>query len=85
MYTIFTREYAVHFSLFFLSFFLIHCTAQELPPALPMQFGNAAPGIKVGGGVKLRILPVGDSITVGWLGDDHNGYRETLRLDLSGK
>lgn len=36
-------------------------------------------------GTKLRILPVGDSITVGWLGDDHNGYRKQLRSDLSGK
>jgi lysophospholipase L1-like esterase len=35
-------------------------------------------------GTKLRILPVGDSITVGWLGDDHNGYRKQLRDDLSG-
>lgn len=36
-------------------------------------------------GIKLRILPVGDSITVGWLGDDHNGYGKQLRSDLSGK
>lgn len=36
-------------------------------------------------GTKLRILPVGDSITVGWLGDDHNGYRKQLRSDLSVK
>lgn len=36
-------------------------------------------------GTKLRILPVGDSITVGWLGDVHNGYRKQLRSDLSGK
>ncbi|OBT86033.1 hypothetical protein VE02_05548 [Pseudogymnoascus sp. 03VT05] len=56
---------------------------QELPPGLPLQYASTAPGVAVTNGTKLRILPVGDSITVGWLGDVHNGYRNQLRSDLS--
>ena len=35
-------------------------------------------------GTELRILPVGDSITVGCLADDHNGCREQPHSNLSG-
>lgn len=40
----------------------------------------------VQGGVKLRILPVGASITVGYeRGEEKDGYRERLRDNLSCK
>nr|UMZ45332.1 hypothetical protein [Paramyrothecium sp.] len=46
------------------------------------------PGEAVKNGAKLRILPVGDSITVGWgserLGGHGNGYRGHLKDNLSG-
>ena len=67
-----------------LSFYFSQAVTQELPPAIPIRHGNTAPGVAVKTGTKLRILPVGDSITVGWLGDDLNGYRKQLRDDLSG-
>lgn len=74
--------------LFTLSLYFTHGVAQEpepeLPPGLPLQYNGTKPGNAVKPGTKLRILPVGDSITVGWLGDDHNGYREQLLNDLSG-
>ncbi|KAH6607168.1 hypothetical protein Trco_003481 [Trichoderma cornu-damae] len=57
-------------------------------PAIPLTFGNTAPGKAVKAGVELRILPVGDSITYGYPGNvkdpgDGNGYRLRLRQDLS--
>ncbi|KAL5347504.1 hypothetical protein ACLOAV_007816 [Pseudogymnoascus australis] len=70
-------------SLFSLSLYFTQGVAQELPPGLPLQYASTAPGVAVTNGIKLRILPVGDSITVGWLGDDHNGYGKQLRSDLS--
>jgi len=71
-------------SLLTLSLYFSQVVTQELPPAIPVQYRNTAPGVAVKTGTKLRILPVGDSITVGWLGDDGNGYRKQLRDDLSG-
>lgn len=53
-----------------------------------MEFRNTLPGRKIESGVELRILPVGDSITVGFgseIGGDGDGYRRQLRDDLSGK
>ncbi|KAH7303224.1 hypothetical protein B0I35DRAFT_498648 [Stachybotrys elegans] len=53
-----------------------------------LHFRETEPGMSVKEGTKLRILPVGDSITVGFLSDrnggDGNGYRGRLRDDLSG-
>ncbi|KAH8710509.1 putative endoglucanase X [Beauveria bassiana] len=51
-----------------------------------MDFRNTPPGRKIESGVELRILPVGDSITVGFgseFGGDGDGYRRQLRDDLS--
>ncbi|OAA36563.1 lipolytic protein G-D-S-L family [Beauveria brongniartii RCEF 3172] len=51
-----------------------------------MKFRNTPPGRRIESGVELRILPVGDSITVGFgseIGGDGNGYRRQLRDDLS--
>ncbi|KAL4941314.1 SGNH hydrolase-type esterase domain-containing protein, partial [Aspergillus oleicola] len=53
----------------------------------PLQPVGAELGTAVKSGTKLRILCVGDSITVGFLSDqnggDGNGYRLRLRQDLS--
>ncbi|KAM3502817.1 hypothetical protein MY11210_008942 [Beauveria gryllotalpidicola] len=52
-----------------------------------MKFRNTPAGRKIESGVELRILPVGDSITVGFgseIGGDGDGYRRRLRDDLSG-
>ncbi|KAL0929864.1 uncharacterized protein CTRU02_215073 [Colletotrichum truncatum] len=64
------------------------------PTALPgpgrsvLQYRETERGKSVKEGTKLRILPVGDSITVGFLSDrnggDGNGYRGQLKNDLSG-
>ncbi|KAF5017527.1 hypothetical protein F66182_10528 [Fusarium sp. NRRL 66182] len=53
--------------------------------ASPFLTHGATPaGRAVQNGVKLRILPVGDSITVGTgKGADGNGYRKRLKQDLS--
>ncbi|KAK1523960.1 uncharacterized protein CCOS01_09047 [Colletotrichum costaricense] len=52
-----------------------------------LTFKGVAPGQAVKPGTKLRILGVGDSITVGFLserdGGDGNGYRLKLQQDLS--
>ncbi|KAM3509332.1 hypothetical protein MY10362_000667 [Beauveria mimosiformis] len=51
-----------------------------------MKFRSTPPGRKIDSGVELRILPVGDSITVGFgseIGGDGDGYRRRLRDDLS--
>lgn len=50
----------------------------------PLQYTNIAPNIPVKAGTELRILPVGDSITVGYESSDGNGYRLGLQQDLSG-
>lgn len=56
---------------------------------LVLQYKATAPGKRVQSGKKLRILTIGDSITVGFKSDekggDGNGYRLKLRNDLSGK
>ncbi|TDZ32676.1 hypothetical protein C8035_v011047 [Colletotrichum spinosum] len=53
----------------------------------PLKFKGTKPGRAVKPGVPLRILGVGDSITVGFLSDvdggDGNGYRLKLRQNLS--
>ncbi|KAF6821435.1 bkrf1 encodes ebna-1 protein [Colletotrichum musicola] len=53
----------------------------------PLKFRAAKPGRAVKPGTILRILGVGDSITVGFLSDleggDGNGYRFSLRQNLS--
>ncbi|PNY28627.1 Lipase 1 [Tolypocladium capitatum] len=59
------------------------------PPkdAVVLHYRKTQPGKAVKKGTKLRILPVGDSITVGFLSDknggDGNGYRDQLKKDLS--
>ncbi|GKT51238.1 uncharacterized protein ColSpa_11419 [Colletotrichum spaethianum] len=54
-----------------------------------LRYKGTESGKEVKPGTKLRILGVGDSITVGFLSDrnggDGNGYRHQLRDDLSGK
>lgn len=60
-------------------------------PADPnvLSYRGTEPGVAVKPGTELRILCVGDSITVGILSDqdggDGNGYRLQLRADLSSK
>ncbi|KAF5546959.1 acetylxylan esterase [Fusarium phyllophilum] len=50
-----------------------------------LSFKSTPPGEVVQDGIKLRILSVGDSITVGFgKGTDGNGYRKRLGTDLSG-
>ncbi|KAI8721439.1 SGNH-hydro domain-containing protein [Fusarium sp. LHS14.1] len=53
-----------------------------------LKYKQTEAGEPVKKGTKLRILPVGDSITVGYLSDrnggDSNGYRGQLKKDLSG-
>ncbi|KAF5619593.1 lipolytic G-D-S-L family [Fusarium tjaetaba] len=53
-----------------------------------LKYKETEPGEAVNKGTELRILPVGDSITVGYLSDrkggDGNGYRGQLKKDLSG-
>ncbi|EYB22343.1 hypothetical protein FG05_13219 [Fusarium graminearum] len=53
-----------------------------------LKYKVTEPGEAVKKGTELRILPVGDSITVGYLSDrqggDGNGYRGQLKKDLSG-
>ncbi|KAF9875133.1 bkrf1 encodes ebna-1 protein [Colletotrichum karsti] len=53
----------------------------------PLRFTGTKPGKAVKPGTTLRILGVGDSITVGFLSDleggDGNGYRFKLRQNLS--
>ncbi|KAF4453357.1 hypothetical protein F53441_3953 [Fusarium austroafricanum] len=51
-----------------------------------LSYQGTPPGKEVQGGVKLRILSVGASITVGFgKGTDGNGYRKRLRDDLRNK
>lgn len=58
-------------------------------PKSPLNFTKTAPGKPIKPGTELRILPVGDSLTYGFLSDedggDGNGYRLRLRDDLSSK
>lgn len=60
-----------------------------LTPPFPLIFKNTPPGKAIKRETELRILPVGDSITYGFLSDqdggDGNGYRLRLREDLSSK
>ncbi|KAH8671546.1 hypothetical protein BX600DRAFT_496225 [Xylariales sp. PMI_506] len=66
-------------------------TATSLPALTPLQYGNRTLGQPIKPGTELRILPVGDSITVGYESDnlengvagDGNGYRLELRNDLA--
>ncbi|KAL7816651.1 carbohydrate esterase family 3 protein [Trichoderma gracile] len=57
------------------------------PPSIPLRLVNTAPGKAIKPETELRILPVGDSITYGFLSDqdggDGNGYRLRLRQHLS--
>lgn len=61
--------------------------SDEIP--LILKYKRTPPGKQIKKGVELRILPVGDSITVGFLSDrdggDGNGYRGKLQSDLSSK
>ncbi|KAL6900231.1 carbohydrate esterase family 3 protein [Trichoderma evansii] len=62
-------------------------TQAILAVPFPLIFKNTPPGKAIKPGTELRILPVGDSITYGFLSDleggDGNGYRLRLREDLS--
>ena len=51
---------------------------------LVLQTTGVRPGIAVKPGTELRILPIGDSLTVGFESSDNNGYRAALLQDLSG-
>ncbi|EQB55684.1 GDSL-like Lipase/Acylhydrolase [Colletotrichum gloeosporioides Cg-14] len=48
-----------------------------------LNYTGAAAGQVIKDGVELRILPVGDSVTVGYLSTDGNGYRLKLQENLS--
>ncbi|XWX00175.1 hypothetical protein V2A60_008195 [Cordyceps javanica] len=51
-----------------------------------LRFKGTPAGKQIANGLELRILPVGDSITVGFgsdIGGDGDGYRRQLRDDLS--
>ena len=58
-------------------------------PSHVLKYKKTEAGKAVKKGTKLRILPVGDSITVGFPseqnGGDGNGYRGQLKKDLSGE
>ncbi|KAL0929543.1 GDSL-like Lipase/Acylhydrolase [Colletotrichum truncatum] len=49
-----------------------------------LEYKGVAPGQVIKEGVELRILPIGDSITVGWSSFDKNGCRLKLRENLFG-
>lgn len=51
----------------------------------PLHTTGIAKNVTVKSGVELRILPVGDSLTVGFEDPSGNGYRLELLKDLSGK
>lgn len=51
----------------------------------PLQTTGIEKGIEVKNGTDLRILPVGDSITVGYEDPQRRGYRLELLRDLSGQ
>lgn len=56
------------------------------PGSHVLRYKETEKGEEVAGGTKLRILPVGDSITVGFPSDgDGDGYRRQLKDSLSGK
>jgi hypothetical protein len=67
------------------------------PPARPikpvdqlvLRYKHTQPSRQVQEDTELRILPIGDSITVGFLSDTHggdgDGYRRELKKDLSSK
>lgn len=67
-------------------------TGTEVPscaiiPNAQLNWKQTAAGQKIANGRKLRILPVGDSITFGYgsnEGGDGDGYRRQLKNDLSG-
>ncbi|RFU73682.1 hypothetical protein TARUN_8577 [Trichoderma arundinaceum] len=68
--------------------FLNHIATRDAhSPTIPLTFRNTSPGKAIKPGIELRILPVGDSITYGFLSDqiggDGDGYRLRLREDLS--
>jgi hypothetical protein len=48
-----------------------------------LRVTGVPPGQAIKPGTKLRILGVGDSISVGFLSGDGNGYRLELKNDLS--
>ncbi|KAI4198895.1 MAG: hypothetical protein LQ350_004960 [Teloschistes chrysophthalmus] len=49
-----------------------------------MQDAILQPRTNIGNGVELRIYPLGDSITNGYLSSDDNGYRIGLQRNLAG-
>ncbi|KAL0935641.1 GDSL-like Lipase/Acylhydrolase [Colletotrichum truncatum] len=68
-------------------FFVASALAVFAPLALAaadaLEYKNTAAGQVIKEGVKLRILPIGDSITVGYQSSDKNGYRQRLQENLS--
>lgn len=73
-------------------FSVANALALVAPPLLaltaaadPLEYSSTPAGQVIKDGVKLRILPVGDSITVGFLSSDGNGYRLKLDENLSGE
>lgn len=50
-----------------------------------LEYKGTPAGQVIKQNVALRILPVGDSITVGFPSSDGNGYRLRLEEDLSGE
>lgn len=65
------------------------CSINPPDTDVVLKYKEIEAGESVKKGTKLRILPVGDSITVGYLSDrnggDGNGYRGQLKKDLSGR
>ncbi|GKT74201.1 GDSL-like Lipase/Acylhydrolase [Colletotrichum tofieldiae] len=58
-------------------------TPLALAAADALEYKSTPAGQVIKDGVKLRILPVGDSITVGFASSDGNGYRLKLDENLS--
>ncbi|OHX00038.1 GDSL-like lipase acylhydrolase [Colletotrichum incanum] len=58
-------------------------TPLALAAADALEYKSTPAGQVIKDGVKLRILPVGDSITVGFASSDGNGYRLALDENLS--
>ena len=54
-------------------------------PTQPLETTGVGKGIAVKAGTELRILPIGDSITVGFEDPSGDGYRFELFNDLSGE
>ncbi|EFX06710.1 lipase, gdsl [Grosmannia clavigera kw1407] len=57
--------------------------AIAVPMALYINASTATPSAPLANGTALRVMPLGASITFGYLSSDGNGYRQTLRRALT--